>query len=100
MKYTKDLARLLADELGLPYSRVKNEVLPTTLRAILTLARKDDGLTLTGFGTFRRWDRPSRTGRNPKTGAPVPVPPTSTLMFRPSKKLLKRRPDSGSRTTP
>ena len=29
------------------------------------------GLTLVGFGTFEVRDRAARTGRNPRTGAPV-----------------------------
>lgn len=88
MYYTKDLVPLLARALDLPVSRVRNQVLPTTLAAIRMLA-EDEGLTLTNFGTFKRWDRPARTGRNPKTGSRVPVPPTSTLRFRPSHQLLR-----------
>lgn len=88
MYYTKDLANALAAQLDLPVSRVRNEILPAAINTIIQMAQ-DQGLTLTGFGIFSRWDRPSRLGRNPKTGDPVPVPPTSTLRFRPSKTLLK-----------
>lgn len=88
MYYTKDLVDALAATLDLPVSRVRNEILPATINTIIQMAQ-DEGLTLTGFGIFNRWDRPARRGRNPKTGADVQVPPTSTLRFRPSKTLLK-----------
>ncbi|MFK5646146.1 HU family DNA-binding protein [Ornithinimicrobium sp. LYQ121] len=38
---------------------------------------------ITGFGTFERVDRAARTGRNPRTGAPVPIAATSLPRFRP-----------------
>lgn len=87
VKYTKDLAHLLAETLGLPYSQVYDHILPAVLSGILTLS-DESGLTLTNFGVFTRWDRPARTGRNPKTGQAIPVPPTSTLRFRASKGLI------------
>lgn len=37
---------------------------------------------ITGFGTFERVDRAPRTGRNPRTGAVVPIAGTSTPRFR------------------
>lgn len=38
---------------------------------------------ITGFGTFERVDRAPRTGRNPRTGAVVPIAGISTPRFRP-----------------
>lgn len=38
---------------------------------------------VTGFGTFEKVDRAPRTGRNPRTGEPVPIAGTSTPRFRP-----------------
>ncbi|WP_131105230.1 HU family DNA-binding protein [Ornithinimicrobium sufpigmenti] len=38
---------------------------------------------ITGFGTFEKVDRAPRTGRNPRTGEPVPIAGTSTPRFRP-----------------
>lgn len=87
MYYTKDLVDALAITLNLPVSQVRTRILPAVINNIIEMA-SSEGLTLTGFGVFNRWDRPSRLGRNPKTGDPVPVPPTSTLRFRPSKALL------------
>lgn len=38
---------------------------------------------ITGFGTFEKVDRAPRTGRNPRTGEPVPIEGTSSPRFRP-----------------
>jgi DNA-binding protein HU-beta len=38
---------------------------------------------ITGFGTFEKVDRAPRTGRNPRTGEPVPIAGTSSPRFRP-----------------
>lgn len=40
-------------------------------------------VAITGFGTFERVDRAPRTGRNPRTGEPVPIEGTSSPRFRP-----------------
>lgn len=38
---------------------------------------------ITGFGTFEKVERAPRTGRNPRTGEPVPIAGTSSPRFRP-----------------
>jgi len=45
-------------------------------------------IELRGFGSFRFRQRQARSGRNPRTGEPVKVPPKKVLYFKPSK-LLK-----------
>lgn len=45
-------------------------------------------IELRGFGSFRFRQRSSRSGRNPRTGERVEVPPKKVLYFKPSK-LLK-----------
>lgn len=42
------------------------------------------------FGSFSVNYRPPRTGRNPKTGAAVPVPGKYVPHFKPGKELRKR----------
>jgi integration host factor subunit beta len=43
-----------------------------------------------GFGSFSLHYRPPRTGRNPKTGAAVPVPDKFVPHFKPGKELRER----------
>jgi integration host factor subunit beta len=49
---------------------------------------RGEEIELRGFGSFRFRQRQARSGRNPRTGEPVKVPPKKVLYFKPSK-LLK-----------
>ncbi|HEY5514735.1 MAG TPA: HU family DNA-binding protein, partial [Pengzhenrongella sp.] len=40
-----------------------------------------DRVTLTGFGTFERVERPARAGRNPRTGAPLEIGASAAPRF-------------------
>lgn len=42
---------------------------------------------LTEFGTFEPKKRAARTGRNPHTNKPVPIPPRVVPVFKPGTKL-------------
>lgn len=53
-----------------------------------------DRVTLTGFGTFERVERPARTGRNPRTGATLQIPASATPRFRPGSVLRAAVADS------
>lgn len=58
------------------------------LLSTLSSAMKDGRrVTLLGFGSFSVVDRAPRTGRNPKTGEPVPIPQRRVVKFRPAKDL-------------
>jgi DNA-binding protein HU-beta len=59
----------------------------TSLAAAITEGRR---VTLTGFGSFTIVERASRTGRNPKTGQVVPIPPRRVVKFRPGKELAQK----------
>ena len=50
---------------------------------------KGEEIELRGFGSFRFRKRSSRSGRNPRTGDPVKVPPKKVLYFKPGKNLKK-----------
>ena len=44
---------------------------------------KGGAVKLTGFGTFEKAAVAARTGRNPKTGAPIKIPSTHKPKFTP-----------------
>ena len=48
---------------------------------------------LRGFGAFSTRSRESRTGRNPRTGAPVSVNAKSVPYFKPGKEMRERLND-------
>ena len=50
----------------------------------LLILRQGERLTLTGLGTFSVQQKPARMGRNPRTGAPVKIPPRKAIKFRPT----------------
>ena len=47
-------------------------------------------VTLVGFGSFTVVERAPRTGRNPKTGETVPIPPRKAVKFKPGKHLSQK----------
>lgn len=47
-------------------------------------------IEIRGFGSFSLTTRPSRTGRNPKTGEKVEVPAKRVPHFKPGKELRER----------
>jgi DNA-binding protein HU-beta len=44
---------------------------------------RGERVSLTGFGTFDRRERASRTGRNPRTGEAIQLGPSVVAVFRP-----------------
>jgi DNA-binding protein HU-beta len=44
-------------------------------------------VTLVGFGTFSASKRAARTGRNPRTGAPLKIKAAKVPRFKPGKGL-------------
>ena len=55
--------------------------------AIRTSLRKGQPVSLVGFGTFHVGRRASRSGRNPRTGAPIKIKAAKVPKFRPGKGL-------------
>jgi integration host factor subunit beta len=62
-------------------------VVETVFESIIEALQKNDKIEIRGFGSFRSRQRRGRTGRNPKTGAKVEVPPKRIPFFKPSKEL-------------
>jgi DNA-binding protein HU-beta len=55
--------------------------------AVKTSLRRDDTLTVVGFGTFYAGRRAARTGRNPRTGAALDIKAARLPKFRAGKAL-------------
>ena len=69
-------------------TRKDSEVIVETIfDSIVRSLRVGDKIEIRGFGSFRTRQRRGRTGRNPKTGAKVEVPPKRIPFFKPSKEL-------------
>lgn len=49
--------------------------------------KKGEKIQLVGFGTFEVAERAAREGRNPRTGAPMPIPASKAPRFKAGKAL-------------
>lgn len=58
-------------------------VIEAAMASIMDSVAQSKSVTLSGFGTFEPKERQARTGRNPRTGDVVPIPPKTVPVFRP-----------------
>ncbi|MCB1937053.1 MAG: HU family DNA-binding protein [Nitrosomonas sp.] len=58
-----------------------------TISAITAALKKNDTVTLVGFGTFKVGKRAARTGRNPRTGAEIKIKAAKVPKFSAGKAL-------------
>jgi integration host factor subunit beta len=80
--------------------RKESEVIVETIfDSIMGALRSKDKVEIRGFGSFRTRQRRGRTGRNPKTGEKVEVPPKTIPFFKPSKDLKDLVNQETSETT-
>ena len=61
--------------------------LDATLSAIKVALKKDQSVTLVGFGTFKVGKRAARTGRNPRTGEAIKIKAAKVPKFSAGKAL-------------
>ncbi|MFA5431009.1 MAG: HU family DNA-binding protein [Candidatus Omnitrophota bacterium] len=87
----KDIILKVSDDTKLKQIDVK-KVVQKTFDCILEALVRGEKIELRNFGIFKIKERKSRTGRNPRTGQTVPVPPRKVVVFKPGlemKKLVK-----------
>ncbi|MCK4810186.1 MAG: HU family DNA-binding protein [Candidatus Omnitrophica bacterium] len=63
------------------------EAVETILDAIKKALKKQEPVTIAGFGTFKVKNRKARSGRNPKTGETIQIAASKSVGFKPSKDL-------------
>ena len=61
------------------------DILDAIISGIGRAPQRSERIEIRGFGSFATRQRGARTGRNPRTGAPVDVPPKKIPYFKPSK---------------
>ena len=62
-------------------------IINTIFDSIKDALSKEDKVEIRGFGSFRIRHRRAKTGRNPKTGATVSVPPKKVPFFKAGKEM-------------
>ena len=84
----KDIVLQIANDTGIKQIYVKR-IVQKALDAITSSLVKGETVELRNFGIFKVKSRKGRTGRNPRTGQEVPVPPKKVAIFKPG--LLMKR---------
>ena len=80
------LIEKLSQKINLPKNQTEL-MLDAAIDIIQKTVSKGDEVKLVGFGTFSRLNKKPRTGRNPKTGAPVQIPGSKVPRFKPGKEF-------------
>ena len=67
--------------------KTAEEAVNCVLEAITGALKKEEAVTLVGFGTFKVSKRAARTGRNPQTGKAIKIKAKKVPKFTAGKKL-------------
>lgn len=87
MTLTKaELADLIFEKVGLNKREAKDMV-ESFFEEVRRALENGDSVKLSGFGNFQLRDKPERPGRNPKTGAEIPITARRVVTFHASQKL-------------
>ncbi|MBY0359951.1 MAG: HU family DNA-binding protein [Candidatus Obscuribacterales bacterium] len=81
-----ELVESVAKLTAQPKSEV-SRTLSALIHSVTGALSKGDKVTLVGFGTFERRQRKARTGRNPRTLAPLRIAAAKVPAFRAGKEL-------------
>ena len=81
-----DLVTVVAGELGCSRAAATRAI-DAVLGGIEKGVSTGEGVTISGFGSFSRRRRAGRTVRNPATGDPIKVGPSTSVGFRPGCRL-------------
>jgi nucleoid DNA-binding protein len=85
----KDIILKVSDDTNLKQTDVKR-VVQKTFDCIIEALIRGEKIELRNFGVFKIKQRKSRTGRNPRTGEVVPVPPRKVVVFKPGLDMKKK----------
>lgn len=87
MTLTKaELADMIFEKVGLNKREAKDMV-ESFFEEVRVALEAGDSVKLSGFGNFQLRDKPERPGRNPKTGAEIPITARRVVTFHASQKL-------------
>jgi DNA-binding protein HU-beta len=81
-----DLVEQIAQAAEISKSAAERAV-DALIASVKTSLRKDEMVTLVGFGTFYAGQRKARTGRNPRTGEALNIKAARMPKFRAGKAL-------------
>ena len=82
-----DLVQLLSDRFGQLAQGDAKTAVSIILEAMNSAMVRGQRIEIRSFGSFSVIHRAARTGRNPRSGAPVQIPAARALHFKPGKAL-------------
>ena len=85
----KDIVIKIADDTEMKQIDVKR-IVQRAFDHIVEALTKGETVELRNFGIFKVKSRKSRVGRNPKTGATIPIPEKRIVSFKPGMVMKKR----------
>ena len=88
-----ELIRRLAEKNPHLYQRDVENIVKAILGEITAALARKDRVELRGFGAFSVKQRDARLGRNPRTGAHVPVTEKCVPFFKTGKEMRQRLND-------
>jgi integration host factor subunit beta len=85
-----ELVQRIAEHNPHLYQRDVENIVNAILDEIVAALARGDRVELRGFGAFSVKHRPARAGRNPRTGAHVPVDQKNVPFFKTGKEMRER----------
>ena len=85
----KDIVLKITDSTGIKQVDVK-KIVQKTFDVIVEILTRYEKVELRNFGVFKIKERKARFGRNPRTGASVPVPPRKVVVFKPGLEMKQK----------
>jgi len=85
----KELAKAIAEELGIP-ALVAQKAVQRTFDGITQTLVEEGRIELRNFGVFEVKKRKPRKARNPRTGEKVKVPARLVVTFKPGREMEER----------
>ena len=85
----QELIKALAEQSGLTQAQVR-DLLGKFLDGITDTLLLCGEIRIGRFGTFEVKMRRARTGRNPRTGEKLTIPPRAAVVFRPAAEMRER----------
>lgn len=83
-----ELTKSLANRLSVTQSQAQ-KFLDTFQEILGEELKKDNNLSLLGFGVFSPWKQTERVGRNPRTGVECIIKPRLSVKFKPATRFLE-----------
>ena len=85
-----ELINAIAEKAGLTKVQAKG-ALEAFMAATKETLKKNDKISLIGFGTFSVTDRKARVGHNPATGKKINIPAKKVVKFKPGAAFAKMK---------